>query len=976
MAFVRTSPITGRLRPMNVDVLLPFVRESRSARVVVLPGLLILCVLHLMTAVRPTLLVDGLNATAAWIVTGAAVALALGALAALVAQAVATDCTRAVPLGSRLFRHGLALAAALSLYGVSSSTLGLPRGVAFVLACIAAVAILVAHGRHVLRVRATPAHRSNVLAHPQRAEELIAECREALLDPSLTTERRSALDLLMAAALADLAILADRYEHLAEAEEILARSMATAPAAGLAGAAVSFAPALVAKARWNEDLTGLENGLELVARTMSSVPTMLPWVARLLLFIHSQGLLLLRERAETEGDAARAELLHASAVEDLERALSLTRRGTLARANLRFEMAAMSWVSSRRGGLDAAIEHSRAALRSLRFRRVRVREKGYLVLADLLAERAERDSELRGPDVAEALTLCERVAAKGLLSHRAMARLPILLDMSGADECVTARAFRRAFPALSADSFDDACALAAEWALWAERRCYTTEAAEAHLCWIRTVFAESQRLRLRGERQRPRCEIQALAADAGFWLLAAGRRRDAALVLDLASGAGLTERLHRDRGEVEERLTAAGREDLRDRWLEVGERVAEQRPTASDVLRDRSGISTVRIGGQTFRGRFSPHSGVPLADYERLVREISRVPGFEDVDPPPTYEDLREAAHGGPLVYLAAAEHGGFAVVVTEDAEEPAVVALPGLTSVDTEARVRVLLEPEWSDVADSSLELTLMWLRRYVIKPLEAVLAPPALVTLVPVGAFGLLPVHAAGMERMADGCWRDRTGGLVFRYAPSARLLARARLLAQDSATLGGSVVTVAASGSVAHVLSALDDAAIWHVACPAEHDPYDPLASSLQLADGRLSLRAVLAPERPAPRLAVLSACRTAIGPDMDVNEIFSLASALLQAGAAGVVSSQTAFDGPGGSLLVLGFLQRFLDGEEPALALAGARDWLSAAMNRELAETFGPLYELPDYLPASERRVWERRRAFADPRHWAAFSYCGA
>ena len=145
---------------------------------------------------------------------------------------------------------------------------------------------------------------------------------------------------------------------------------------------------------------------------------------------------------------------------------------------------------------------------------------------------------------------------------------------------------------------------------------------------------------------------------------------------------------------------------------------------------------------------------------------------------------------------------------------------------------------------------------------------------------------------------------------------------------------------------------------------------------MADGRVSLRALLVPEQPGPRLALLPTCRTTLGPDADLDEVFPLRSALLHGGAAGVVCSETGFDGPGGSLLMLAFLQRFLDGAEPARALAEAQGWLSAATNRDIADAFGALHACPDDVAPSARRDWELRRQFAEPRHWAAYGYCGA
>jgi hypothetical protein len=777
---------------------------------------------------------------------------------------------------------------------------------------------------------------------------------------------------MLATALADRSMLVDRYDDLPEAERILARWLAAGDPENLVSAAISVAQAIVARARWAGDREQLEEGLELVARALSQAPPMLPSAQRMLLMAHATGLLLLR--TDAGGDSRTAERLHDAATHDLERALASTRRFSTDRADLMIELASTSSAHPRDGGLDAAIDRCRAALRSLRWRPMRVREAGCLVLADLLTERSEQDSDRRSGDLAEAVRLCELVATRGPQPYLGLARLPLLLEAADADESVVAAGFRRAFAAVSTVSFVAAGDIAADWGSWAERRCYTAEAAEAHLCWIRILVTQSQRLRLRGERERPPWEVQALTADAGFWLLASGRRRDAALALDLGAGVALYERMHRDRGEVEQRLADAGREDLGERWLEVGERMLRA-TVASDVRPDASGASAIRVGGQAFRGRFGPRDGVPLADYDRLVREIGRVPGFEDVDAPPTYEDLREAARDGPVVYLAATSNGGYAVVVTEAAPEPAVVALPRLTSDDVQPRAAMLLTASGADAAEA-LESTLAWLAVSVWKPLAPVLAAPALVTLVPVGALGMLPLHAAGRAPARDGRWRDATGGLVFRYAPNAAMLARAQAIARGAGGFDAPVATAEASDSVEQVLGALGDAAIWHLACPTEHGPDDPLSSRLRLADGRLSLRAMLAPERTLPRLAMLSACRTTIEGTPDLDELVSIAGALLHCGVAGIVSSHTVIDDRGAEVLMRAFLQRLLEGVDPAHALAAAQTWLSAATNREISAAFGPAHAFPAELSEAMRPQWERRREFAHPRSWAVFSYCGA
>jgi hypothetical protein len=962
---------------MNRDVVLPVLRQYQSVRVVVLPGLLVVCALHAITRLRPALVDDGLATTAAWLVTIATSALALVTAGSLVKEAAGNWFAQAVPLNSALFAPGLVLPVTLSLYGVASAPLGLPRAAAGALAVVASIAMLTAISRHVLRGRATLLYRCATHGHPQQMEELIADCREALLDPRLTVDRHSAIELLLAGEIADLAVLLDRYDDLAEAQEILVRWLPRGNHAGLVGAALSLTPALVLRSRWTGEVAGLEEGLDLVTRTIATVPSMLPAVRRLLLIPHSVGLVILAEQADADGDAATAERVNAAAVAELEDAVRLTSRWSSDRADLLIELASITATSSERDSLDAAIGRCRTALRSLRLRPLHAREVGCLLLVELLSRRAASDAKHPSPDLTEALRLCRHVADNGQRPHLALWGLPRLLQLSGADEAVIAAAFRRAFAVLSGVSFANAGTLAAEWAEWADRRHFTTEAAEAHLCWIRSLVTQSQRLRLRAERDRPTLEIQALTADAGFWLLAAGRPRDAALALELGCGAGLTERISRERGEVGERLAAAGREDLGERWLKVGERLASPTPAGRDRHRDESAVSTIRVGGQTFSSRFSARDGMPLADYERLVREISRVPGFEDVDATPTYEELREAAHDGPLVYVAATLEGGYAVVVTEEAFEPIAVTLPGLDDVDVEERVRLLLDADWSHVAADTLESTLEWLRVYLLKPLASALPVPALVTLVPVGALALLPIHAAGMQRARDASWRDRTGGLVFRYTPNARSLARAQATAREADDPQCAVLTVhAADTDAEQVLAALGGAKIWHIACRTDHDPLDPLSSRLQLADGPLSLRSMLAPERSVPRLALVSACTTAIGPEAELDELVGLAAALVQAGIAGVVCSHATTDGRASALLMLAFLKRFAEGAAPAEALVTAQTWLSGATNRELADAFGSLHALPDYLPEDGRQAWGRRREFADPHSWATFSYCGA
>ncbi len=134
-------------------------------------------------------------------------------------------------------------------------------------------------------------------------------------------------------------------------------------------------------------------------------------------------------------------------------------------------------------------------------------------------------------------------------------------------------AFRRAFAACAARSLGDAVDVAADWAVWAVDRGSTEEAAEAHWCLTRALLCRSRQERLSAEGEPRLSDTQLLAAQAGYWLLEAGRARDAAVAMDHGRARQLSERLHEPRERrLEDRLEEAQRFDLRDRWLQaIGE---------------------------------------------------------------------------------------------------------------------------------------------------------------------------------------------------------------------------------------------------------------------------------------------------------------------------------------------------------------------------------------------------------------------
>ena len=841
------------------------------------------------------------------------------------------------------------------------------------------------------------------LDDPTRAEDLVRECEQALADAELTSDERTAVECNLASGLIARALLSGVGDDgLPRAYELLMRSLdEMAPMDAYIGSA-RLVDAMGAKAARTGDLEGYDEALRLMLDAASVMGSRLRCVMARARLIHATHLAVLADRAASDGRPGRAAQLHQEALDDLLDVLdgSSPRSTVHALAQVKFA----SLVDRSGDELDAAIALCRGAARRLRMRPRLERDVARVALCGLLSDRAQ----LRGPharrDLAHATRLCLRLHRRAVSRAQAVRRLPGLLRLRGADAAQITDAYRRAFDELSPMSGSDGGDLAAEWSAWAIGCAQTAEAAEAHWCWIRAVTDDARRRPLQAEKERHLSRFLDLAGQTGECLIAAGRAQDAAVAFDLGRAMLLTERMHRERDGILERIVGAGREDLAERWIAAQQRIAEADRAAYSA--DRAPARTMLVGGRRFQPRFTSSEHLALSDLEQLLREISRVPGCEDVDAPPDYHDLRAAACEGPIVYLSAAAERTHAVIVTEEAEPLAVALKP--TKDELSARARSLVEADDAGAVIGLMPKLLRDLWTELIEPVAAHVPPGSLVTLIPLGALSLLPLHAAGVARDAEGVWRDRTDGLVFRYAPNARVLGRAQAHARSLAGRPLRVLTAAVAdtpgepplawatgesdgvvarfgtasseqprpASRAAVLRAMDSCGIWHFACHGVHRRSDPLESSLLLADGRLTLRAIFAQPAGVRRLAVLSACRAAAPDEGLLDEVVSFPSAFLQSGVAGVVCAQSDIVDRAAMLLVLRFFGELEIDDAPPRALARAQAWLRTATNGEIHADLPSAYpQLPGCSPEELVR-WNSIREFDDPICWAPLSYSGA
>ncbi|MEU7830554.1 MULTISPECIES: CHAT domain-containing protein [unclassified Nonomuraea] len=281
--------------------------------------------------------------------------------------------------------------------------------------------------------------------------------------------------------------------------------------------------------------------------------------------------------------------------------------------------------------------------------------------------------------------------------------------------------------------------------------------------------------------------------------------------------------------------------------------------------------------------------------------------------------------------------------------------------------------------------------------------------VVLVPWGRLGLVPWHAAGLP--VEG--RYACQQVAVTYAASARQLcavlartpadpAAAPLLVSDPtgqtrlpwcrtecdeiARLhypaaerlgrwrGRSSLTATGEATAEAVLARLpggaEPASLLHLGCHAVSAPSaEDSAILLHGEDGRLSVDRIL--ERAAREeaggtgpLIVLSAC-TGDLTENDHDEALTLASALLAAGAAGVVASRWAIDDDPRTALMMTMFHHFL-GTAPGAP--------GEALRRTQAWMLDPEREIPDTISSGLRRLATEKN-LGDPAIWAAFTAQG-
>lgn len=410
-------------------------------------------------------------------------------------------------------------------------------------------------------------------------------------------------------------------------------------------------------------------------------------------------------------------------------------------------------------------------------------------------------------------------------------------------------------------------------------------------------------------------------------------------------------------------------------------------------------------------------------ELDAVIEEIRDVEGFEQFLAPPTFDDVSRAAGPSPLVYFAAADQGGLALVVRSG--EVTHVPLDELSADELHSRVEAHLgaytaysrdrdagREGWSE----SLSDVTRWLWTSAVGPVLDALTGAREAVFVAGGLLGLLPLHAAWTENLGTPTGRRYAlDELTISYAPNARALQAARDLAGTLSgrrllavvepapvpaaplpfaryeargfAAGAGLTAVELPGERATPLAFtrhVADTDVLLLACHGRADLAEPLNSGLLLATGRRVVLGELMEMRLRVRLAVLSACETALPGTELPDEVIGLPTGLLQAGVAGVVASQWSVPDRATAMLMTEFARLWAGGElPPAVALRQAQQWLRDTTNgQKLAHWRAALKEEPALPPdvveefvAALSFVEPDDRDHTDLRAWAAFAHLG-
>lgn len=431
-------------------------------------------------------------------------------------------------------------------------------------------------------------------------------------------------------------------------------------------------------------------------------------------------------------------------------------------------------------------------------------------------------------------------------------------------------------------------------------------------------------------------------------------------------------------------------------------------------------------------------------ELNRVIAEIRRGAEHEDFARGARIEDFEDAAiAGGPLVYvnptpfgtqlLIVERHEGetrfenFTAAATSwqvlmrlmigDLEQRDVVEghpidasyMAGISILDEEGAIDEATLNRRIEQLQLGLEEILPWLGSTIGQPLAAALraASAETVTLVPCGVIAHAPLEAillgdelnsslldeftvsfspsalaAGEARRRSGRTLNKPPRLLCLADPTEDLPAAALEVAEVVGHFGaGAESAVGPKASAVFLEDRVGDADYVHLACHGQAS-LNPTETGVLLSDGLLEAAQMGGADLKA-RLVVVSACQSATADTVrNPEELFSMGTAILSAGAATVIASLWPVDSEATALLMTKLYEEMMVvGFGPAASLRQAQLWLRELSEPEQAEFLERHSSLAAGLREQPRMAARRSmgakplqvstQPFSHPDFWAGF-----
>jgi hypothetical protein len=657
--------------------------------------------------------------------------------------------------------------------------------------------------------------------------------------------------------------------------------------------------------------------------------------------------------------------------------------------------------------LDEALQHASAGVNQASHATMRARYSRTLALTHL--DRFQARGDVSDLDTALQLATTALTESNGTMDaslHVLLAGIHVVRDMHGLDSASAGLAtshFRRSCAAAQHANPVEGLQCALSWFTRSVTRQTWPEVAEAGhivLQFLRALFVQQS---IRTDKETWLKQTRLVPIGTATALVQLGRLQDAVVALENGRTLLLSEGF--DQRRLERALAADGLQDQARRY-----RAAVSRLHALDLEMTTSATSAPALDSSALKA---------AAEELRAAREAVLASGhLRHNSTELTFTDIAGAVDAVPLVYVFAGDHEGRALIVRR-AGEVTTIPLPALRYDRVEHAARAFIQQyRQRTIRTGAFDDTTRWLWDAVIGPLVEAITPgenspdgtdsvPSL-NLIAAGRLSLMPLHAAWVEDSSPSGRVYALDQLCIRYLPNVRALRTSRSASppRPGRFLGIENPTGDLAGASAEVrkvktwfqlprilqgdevtrdavLRELPDVDIAHFACHGYAHVTRPLDSALILTSGEKLTVADMLGADARLRLAVLSACTTGLAGDELPDELVSLSTGFLEAGADAVIASLWPVPDASTRELMTRFYALWLGSElHPAEALRRAqqdvRDSTLAEKERFAAEERGLPYRSARDVSSDQRTpdCTDQERPFADPRFWAAFTFMGA